>query len=137
MSRRVASLCAIILATSLAACNSQNASDRAAVNTSATATQQPAPPPAFAQCRACHSPEPGRNGVGPSLAGVFGSKAATVPGYSFSPAMQRSGLTWDVVTLDRYLKAPRQVVPGTRMSFPGIQDDAQRAAVIAYLKALR
>jgi cytochrome c2 len=107
------------------------------VNTSATATQQPAPPPAFAQCRACHSPEPGRNGVGPSLAGVFGSKAATVPGYSFSPAMQRSGLTWDVVTLDRYLKAPRQVVPGTRMSFPGIQDDAQRAAVIAYLKALR
>jgi cytochrome c2 len=137
MSKRVGSICAIMVAASLAACNGQNASDRASVNVSATSKQQPAPPAAFAQCRACHSPEPGRNGIGPSLAGVFGSKAATVAGYTFSPAMQRSGLTWDEVTLDRYLKAPRQVVPGTRMSFPGIQDDAQRAAVIAYLETLR
>jgi cytochrome c2 len=120
----------IVLAASLAGCGGRKPPDQA------VATTQPAPPPAFAQCRVCHSPQPGQNGVGPSLAGVFGTKAATVPGYNFSPAMQQSGLTWDEATLDRYLKAPRQVVPGTRMSFPGISDDAERAAVIAYLKAI-
>lgn len=130
--------CLVALSASLAACGGRKAPDQASgAAESAATTPQPAPPPAFAQCRACHSPEPGQNGVGPSLAGVFGSKAAAIPGYNFSPAMQRSGLTWDEATLDRYLKAPRQVVPGTRMSFPGIQDDAQRAAVIAYLKAIR
>jgi cytochrome c2 len=128
----------IALAVSLAACGGHKPADQdAGTMDAAAATTGPAPPPAFAQCRACHSPEPGRNGVGPSLAGVFGTKAGSVPGYHFSPAMRNSGLTWDEETLDRYLKAPRQVVPGTRMSFPGIPDDTKRAVVIAYLKAIR
>jgi cytochrome c2 len=93
-------------------------------------------PPAFAQCQSCHSSEPGKNGVGPSLAGVFGTKAAEVAGYNFSPAMKASGLTWDEATLNRYLQSPRTVVPGTKMTFPGIKDDAKRATVIAYLKSI-
>jgi cytochrome c2 len=94
-------------------------------------------PPAFAQCKACHSAEPGENGIGPSLAGVFGTMAAEVAGFSFSAAMQKSGLTWDEATLDRYLTAPQKVVPGTKMTFPGIKDDTKRAAVIAYLKSIK
>lgn len=110
----------------------------AAAEASATpATAAVSPPPAFAQCRSCHSPEPGKNGVGPSLAGIFGQKAAEVAGYNFSPAMKSSGLTWDEATLDRYIKSPRTVVPDTKMTYPGIQDDAKRAAVIAYLKAIQ
>ena len=94
------------------------------------------PPEAFAQCQSCHSPEPGKNGVGPSLAGIFGEKAAEVPDYAFSSAMQESGLTWDQATLDRYLAAPQDVVPGTKMTFAGLKDDAKRSAVIDYLKSI-
>src|SRR6185437_1991299 len=66
----------------------------------------------FRKCQACHSIEPGKNGLGPSLAGIVGEKAAAVPGYSFSPAMKASNLTWDAATLDAYLTDPQKVVPG-------------------------
>ena len=48
--------------------------------------------------------------------------------------MRNSGLVWDERTLTRYLRAPREVVPGTRMAFAGLKDDQELAAVIAYLK---
>jgi cytochrome c2 len=46
-------------------------------------------------CVACHSTQPGKNEVGPSLAGIVGSKSASVPGYDFSPAMKDANVTWD------------------------------------------
>jgi len=92
-------------------------------------------PAAFAVCKACHSIEPGKNGIGPSLAGIFGEKAGAVPGYDFSDAMEGSGLTWNQATLDRYLTDPRGVVPGTKMAFGGVADAAKRQAIIDYLKA--
>ncbi|MEO6040374.1 MAG: c-type cytochrome [Croceibacterium sp.] len=93
-------------------------------------------PADFAQCSACHSTEPGKNGIGPSLAGIYGDKAGTVPGYDFSDAMKSSGLVWNQASLDRYLTDPKGVVPGTKMGFPGLKDAAKRQAVIAYLKSL-
>jgi len=65
------------------------------------------------QCGACHSPVAGKKLVGPSLFGVVGSKAGSVPGFRYSPANQKSGETWDAATLDTYLTKPRDVVPGT------------------------
>ncbi|MFC0588727.1 c-type cytochrome [Novosphingobium aquiterrae] len=94
-------------------------------------------PAAFAQCAACHSVEPGKMGIGPSLAGVFGTKSGAIPGYAFSEAMKTANLTWDEATLDRYLTAPAKVVPGTRMTYAGLADPAARKAIIAYLKALK
>ena len=91
-------------------------------------------PAAFAVCKACHSVEPGKNGVGPSLAGIFGEKAGAVPGFEFSDAMKSSGLTWNQATLDRYLTDPRGVVPGTKMAFGGVADAAKRQAIIDYIK---
>ena len=44
-------------------------------------------------CVACHSTQPGKNEVGPSLAGIVGSKSASVPGYDFSPAMKDANIT--------------------------------------------
>jgi cytochrome c len=95
-----------------------------------------AKPATFAQCAACHSVEPGKNGVGPSLAGVFGKKAGQAAGYAYSDANKNSGLTWDEATLDEYLTAPMKKVPGTKMTFAGLADPAKRAEVIAYLKTL-
>ena len=105
---------------------------------SAAAADQPvAPAPgAFAQCKTCHRTEPNQHGIGPSLAGVYGGKAASRPGYNYSAALKASGLTWDDASLDGYIESPMKTVPGTKMAYPGIKDPARRAEVIAYLKAL-
>jgi len=93
-------------------------------------------PAAFAQCKACHSVEPGKNGIGPSLAGIWGEKAGAVPGFEFSEAMKNSGLTWNQATLDRYLTDPKGVIPGNKMAFGGLKDAAKRQEVINYIKSL-
>ena len=92
-------------------------------------------PAAFAVCKACHSVEPGKNGIGPSLAGIWGEEAGEVDGYDFSEAMEESGLRWNQATLDRYLTDPRGVVPGTKMAFGGVADAAKRQAIIDWIKA--
>lgn len=94
-------------------------------------------PAAFIQCAACHSVEPGRNGVGPSLAGVAGRKAASLPAFNYSNALKNSGLTWDAAALDRWLTSPQRAVPGTKMPFAGISDPARRKEVVDYLMTLK
>ena len=88
-------------------------------------------------CSICHSPQPGRNLVGPSQFDVVNRHSGEVPNFHYSEANRNSGLTWTVSTLDRYLTAPRELVPGTKMTFPGLKDAKQRADVIAYLKTLQ
>jgi cytochrome c len=88
----------------------------------------------FAQCSACHAVGPtAQNNVGPVLNGVVGRAAGTFPGYRYSSAMRKSGLTWDEATLTQYLHGPDKLVPGTKMAFPGM-NDKDVADVIAYLK---
>lgn len=88
----------------------------------------------FNQCRACHSLEAGKNMVGPSLAGVFGRKAATAPGFNFSAAMRESGIIWNEKTLDQFLADPRRFTPGNKMAFIGLRVAQQREDMIAYLE---
>jgi cytochrome c len=89
----------------------------------------------FKTCRTCHRiGEGATNFVGPELNGVVGRKAGSVPGYHYSDANMNSGLTWDEATLTKFLRSPREVVPGTKMAFPGLQNDDDVANVIAYLK---
>ena len=102
----------------------------------ALADTPPPAPAAFAQCAACHTVQPGRNGFGPSLAGVAGRRAASLPGYAYSDALKKSGLTWNAATLERWLKGPQKLVPGTRMPFGGIPDAAKRKQVVDYLLKL-
>jgi cytochrome c len=90
----------------------------------------------FARCVACHSTVPGENKIGPSLAGVFGRKSASEPGYSYSTALKAVNLTWDEHTLDKYLANPGADVHGTKM-FISVPNAADRQNVIAYLKALK
>jgi nitrite reductase (NO-forming) len=89
----------------------------------------------FRKCQACHSLEPGKNILGPSLAGVIGRKAGSEPSYAYSPAMKQANMVWDAKTLDAYLTDPQKVVPGNKMPFPGLKTDHDRADVIAFLAA--
>src|SRR5471032_1090734 len=88
----------------------------------------------FTQCKACHSLEAGKNGIGPSLHGVFGRPSGTVPGFNYSDAMKKAGVTCGDDTLFKYLADPKAFVPGDKMPFPGIKDEQKRRDVIAYLK---
>ena len=89
----------------------------------------------FKQCMACHQVGPNaRNGIGPVLNGVVGRPAGAYLGYSYSSANKDSGLVWDEETLARYLRAPAEVVPRTKMIFFGLKKTQDAADVIAYLK---
>lgn len=122
----------------LASCGSQPSAEQPvghpSENTSVAAVS--APPAAFAVCASCHAVTPGRNGAGPSLAGIWGQKAATRPGYAYSKALRDSGIVWDEASLDRWLAGPMQMVPGTKMVI-GIPNPEARRAVIEYLKTLK
>jgi cytochrome c len=89
------------------------------------------------RCGICHSPEPGTNKIGPSLFNVVGRPAGSIPDFAYSDANRHSGIVWNTSALDRYLTAPQAMVPGTKMTFPGLKDEQQRAEVIAYLSTLK
>jgi cytochrome c len=89
----------------------------------------------FKRCVACHTIDKGgANGIGPNLHDVVGRAVASHAGFSYSGAMKAKGGVWDEAALDTYLKQPMMAVPGTRMAFAGIPDDADRKALILYLE---
>ena len=90
---------------------------------------------AFRACAACHSLHPGVNMTGPSLAGIWGRKAGSLPGFSrYSLALRQSGLVWNEQTLDRWLADPAGFIPNNRMTIEGIADAKTRAGLIALLR---
>lgn len=91
----------------------------------------------YARCSGCHVIGESGGKMGPTLNGVVGRKAGAVSGYAYSPAMAKSGLTWNTATVARFLEAPSKVVPGTKMFFAGFANPQDRADVVAYLKQYR
>ena len=87
----------------------------------------------FEECVACHALEKDKESVGPSLYGVFGRKAGEGADFRYSPALKRSGITWDQASIDTFIADPQATVPGNRMPYAGIADVAARADLIAYL----
>jgi cytochrome c len=90
------------------------------------------------QCAMCHSNA--RNGpviLGPTLYGVVGRPAGSVGGFAYSSGMKASGITWSNDKLTAYLPSPRNMVPGTKMSFAGLKNPAQLDDLVAYLDTLK
>ena len=88
----------------------------------------------FRQCKACHQVGEGAtNRVGPHLNGILGRDIAAAEGFRYSGAMAKMDGTWDDDRLAEFLADPRGTVRGTRMAFAGLRDEADIAAVIAYL----
>ena len=93
----------------------------------------------FSQCKRCHQVGNGAaHRIGPHLNNVLGRLAGSHPDFRYSRAMKQAGaggLVWDHANLDAFLAAPRALVPGSRMSFGGIEAVDDRAALIRWLQS--
>ena len=88
------------------------------------------------RCKACHevANEKAKEGQGPSLKGLFGRTAGSVPGFAYSDAMKAAGFTWDEDKLKAYLINPKALVPNNKMVFNGLKREGEMENLIAYLK---
>ncbi|MGE0500183.1 MAG: c-type cytochrome [Rhizobiaceae bacterium] len=92
------------------------------------------------KCKVCHDAIEEKDKIGPHLVGVVGRTAGTLESFTgkYSAAMvgaAAAGLVWDEANLAGYLRSPKEFMPGNRMAFAGLKDDADVSNVIAYLKA--
>jgi cytochrome c len=93
----------------------------------------------YRHCYACHSVDATETAKlqGPSLYGIVGRRAASVPGFSYSASLKSkgaAGLIWTEEQLDRFLADPEDILPGNQMGFFGLPDARDRADLIAFLK---
>ena len=91
----------------------------------------------FAPCRACHSLEPAERGLpGPNLTGLIGRSIGGDPAFDYSPVLRKAredGLHWDAQRLQTFLADPAAMFPGLWMSMRGIEDAAERQALVRFL----
>ena len=88
----------------------------------------------FTKCAACHSiAEGGANKIGPALWGVIGRKAGSVPDYKYSKALAAHSKNWSFEEMNGFLIKPKEWVKGTKMSYAGLKNPKERAAVILYM----
>ena len=91
----------------------------------------------FRKCQACHMVGEGaENRVGPVLNGIVGREIASVEDFDYSDALKELAAadgTWTPEELAAFLEKPRDFAKGTKMSFPGLRKEDERADVIAYL----
>lgn len=111
-----------------------------ALLTRLAAADQTAGQIAAGRCLVCHSVGAGETAVvGPNLFEIVGALVGRAPGFDYSPALRAlnaQGATWSFDLLDAFLRDPAAAIPGNRMEFPGLADDAIRANVILYLHSL-
>lgn len=89
----------------------------------------------YRACIACHtlSPDEG-NRAGPTLAGIFGRKIATLPGYNFSEPLKKLDIIWTPETVSKLFEiGPAAYTPGTKMPEQTIGSAADRKALVDFL----
>ena len=102
---------------------------------SAAAQDSAAGKASFAKCQACHAVGTGaKNKLGPVLNGLAGRKAGAAAGYQYSPALKNAGFAWDQSSFSDFLQNPKTKVPGNKMAFAGMKDQAEVASLWAYLQ---
>jgi len=86
-------------------------------------------------CSPCHDVGPdAKTKLGPPLNGLEGRKAGTFEGFNYSEANKSSGIVWSTESFDKYIRAPMQEMPSTRMAFVGVKNDKDITDLWAYLK---
>lgn len=91
----------------------------------------------FGKCQACHAVGMGaKNKLGPELNGLAGRKAGAVGGYQYTPALKNSGFAWDQASFAAFMQNPKTKVPGNKMAFAGMKDQAEIASLWTYLTRL-
>lgn len=93
----------------------------------------------FKKCAACHSVQEGApSKAGPNLHGVVGRTSGALEGFTFSEAMTKAGAdghVWTAEEILKFVENPKQVIPGTKMTFAGLKKPEERADVVAFLTA--
>jgi len=88
----------------------------------------------FIKCAACHSiTKGGGNKIGPALWGILGRQVGSASDYKYSKVMATYGKTWSFKEMDGFIKKPKDWIKGTKMSFAGLKDAKERAALILYM----
>ena len=88
----------------------------------------------FKKCAACHSiAKGGSNKIGPALWGILGRQAGSISDYKYSKAMSAHGKPWSFEEMNSFLIKPKDWIKGTKMSFAGLKNAKDRAAVILYM----
>ena len=91
----------------------------------------------FKRCLQCHtSDKDGPNRVGPNLWAIVGRARAARPGFPYSEAMKSHPGSWTFEELAKYLHDPKADIPGNKMAFAGIKDNAELADLLVYLRSL-
>ena len=90
----------------------------------------------FRACVACHTLGADQaNRAGPTLAGLFGRRIATAPGYNFSEALKRLDIVWTPETVSKLFEiGPAAYTPGTKMPEQRIGSEQDRAALVQFLE---
>ena len=92
----------------------------------------------FHKCLPCHAiGDDAQNKIGPELNGLDGRAAGSAPGFDYSDANKKSGITWNEAKFKEYIKDPKALVPGTKMIFAGIKSDQEIADLWAYVSQFK
>jgi cytochrome c len=90
----------------------------------------------FKKCVACHTiASGGANGIGPNLWATVGKPLAGHAGFAYSDALKSKGGTWTFEALNEWLANPKKYAPGNKMTFAGLGNPEERAAVMLYLNS--
>jgi cytochrome c len=92
----------------------------------------------YKRCAVCHTVDKGGSDtLGPNLFGIVGRKAASRPGYAYSPQLKAANIVWTEANLIKWSAAPQRMVPGNKMFFAGITSKNQQADLVAYMATLK
>ncbi len=90
----------------------------------------------FKKCVACHTiASGGANGIGPNLNGVLGRSLGSHAGFGYSDALKGKGGSWTFEAMNEWLSNPKKYAPGNKMTFAGLGNPEERAAVLLYINS--